>query len=171
VAVALLLAACSSPSHGPGPQVGGPLQSSEVSYRLCLPAAASHKATIGLDVLRNDSGRVVTVRGVALRRPKGLRLERALLVPFQNGATLVGNISGFPPPGIDKRPEWHQRTEARNAEIPSSAQIWNLVLEVGVPDGRGTADGVDVVYRSGDTTYLWKNSTAFDVRAAPHTCF
>lgn len=108
---------------------------------------------------------------MALTDPRNLRMVAAYAVPV-TGTTLYGVLDGFPParyipPGV----QWAQRRRAHGAVIPHSRGTQTNLVLVLKPIGRkGTAQSVDVFYRSAGQEYHLRTHTGIEVLDGP-SCF
>src|SRR5215510_12053295 len=113
VSLAVLAAALSSCSHGPAP-----FDHPTSSGGQCIPLAGAKVVTDGLEMIQNRATTVAVIDRVALRRPKGLLLDRAWVVPTD--AQLYGAAHGYPPQHYFKVVGWHwdRRQLADGARVP-----------------------------------------------------
>jgi len=132
----------------------------------CVPLAGAKVVTDGLESFQNHATATAVIDKVALRRPKGLLLDRAWVVP--TGGQLYGAAHGYPPQHYFKVVGWHwdRRMLAAGAKIPplsTGHYRWmNILVVVRPAPGvkRGRAAGVDMWYHVGDSHYYLRFLTA-----------
>jgi hypothetical protein len=166
LAAAAALCSCSS---GPDP-FGHPTSPGEQ----CIPLAGSKVVTDGLEEIQNRAATTAVIDKVALRRPKGLLLIRAWVVPTDQ---LFGAAHGYPPPTRFKVVGWHwdRRQPADGAKVPplSTGKYFrmNILVVARLAPGftRGRAAGIDMWYHVGGNNYYLRFQTALVAVAGP-TC-
>jgi hypothetical protein len=142
----------------------GPVSVGGDPGELCLPRPTdTDELTYGLDVLKVEGDKPVTLSGVSLVDPSNLAVADAYLVPVHD-QNLVGNWSTWPPPesaltqdGVDwvlKRP-LHDVVLDPGADQPTE----NLVLHLAVNGSEGSFEAVTISYTSDDTDYRATTST------------
>jgi hypothetical protein len=122
--------------------------------------------TDGLEEVQNHATTTAVIDKVALRRPKGLVLDRAWVVPTD--AQLYGAAHGYPPQHYFKVVGWHwdRRMLADGARVPplSTGTYFrmNILVVVRLAPGftRGRASGIDMWYHVGDKHYYLRFLTA-----------
>ena len=133
----------------------------------CIPLAGHPVVTDGMESFENHANTLAVVDKVALRNPKGLRLDRAWIVPTD--AQLYGAAYGYPPQFHRfkvVRWHWDQRMLADGARVPplSSGKYFrmNILVVVRLAPGfaRGRAAGIDMWYHVGDSHYYLKYLTS-----------
>jgi hypothetical protein len=132
----------------------------------CIPLAGADVVTDGMDMFQNHGTRTAVIDKLALRRPEGLVLDRAWIVPTD--AQLYGAAYGYPPPHrfsvVGWR--WDRRQLANGAAVPplSSGQYlrMNVVIVVRLAAGfkRGRTAGIDMWYHVGLSHYYRRFLTA-----------
>jgi hypothetical protein len=159
---AILAAALCSCSSGPAP-FGHPTSPGGQ----CIPLAGAKVVTDGLEEVQNHATTTAVIDRVALRRPKGLVLDRAWVVP--SDGSLYGAAYGYPPQFWRfkvPRWHWHRRMLAAGARVPplsSGGYQWmNIVVVVRLAPGftRGRAAGIDMWYHVADNHYHLAFQTA-----------
>jgi hypothetical protein len=166
---AILAVATSSCSSGP-PPFGHPTTPGEQ----CIPLAGAKVVTDGMEGFQNSAATTAIVDKIALRKPKGLLLDRAWVVPTDHG--LYGAAHGYPPQRYFQVPGWHwdRRQLADGAKVPplSTGKYFrmNIVVVVRLVRGvsRGTAAGIDMWYHVGANHYYLRFETA--LVAVKHRC-
>src|SRR5215469_10026771 len=140
LAIAALLSGCSA---GPGPLGNG-----GDSARQCAPTRQGQTRMMGIYALENQGKSPVTIQGVPLSSPNGVKMTGgAWVLPIFNH-TLVGP-GPWPPSG----PAWAMRLRAAGAVI-QPGQAMNLVFGVTRTSANaGRSDGPAISYSADGSTF------------------
>lgn len=176
VAATLLLvlaAGCGGSGTVPVDSPSSPLGDGGDPLQECLPDLSGTTMTNGFTVLENHSKGTAIIQQVSFYGTHHLLLVDAVVVPIQGGP--VGFWEGWPPgPDAISQPgvQWDKRVPAVGARIPpgpAEGGNRNLVIAMRPTARKGTATGVQVLYRENGQQYELRTHTEFEVRAAK-TC-
>lgn len=148
----------------------GPLGSTPPAGRFCTVAGLTRTATVGVLALRNRSSHDVVVQRLSLRRPDGLRVSQARLVPVLDD-TLIGSDNRYPPQWAKAHPgTWAAGQDAAVGTVPPGEEL-GLVLEVEITGHAvGASSSLDVDYRAGAKHYRWNSGLALQVAPPGARC-
>ncbi len=148
-----------------------PLGSGGDLFKECVPSPPGTTTTDGITVLDNHSTGTVTVEQVSFYGARHLLIVHAVVVPIHYDA--IGFSEIWPParytltqPGV----QWDKRVAAIGAKVPPfrsrsldlAARLGlrrNLVLGVRPTARKGTAAGVQVLYRENGKQYELRTHT------------
>jgi hypothetical protein len=162
-----LLGACSSTASIGSTGGIGPFGNGGTPGAECVPVSPGGVITYGFEEFHNTGG-TAQIQSVSLASPHDLRVLAALAVPI-TGHMLYGVWGGYPSPGdLSPGVQWAHRQDADGAVIPHShgTDVINLVLVLKPVGKKGTASGLDVLYKSGGTRYQMTMPTSIEIIVA-----
>jgi hypothetical protein len=154
-------------STGPATAAGpGPLGSGGEASGECAPVSSvGVPTTMAIVVLPNAGKTTVTVEGVTLSHPRGLKLLHAFVAPII-GNDLIGVVP-YPP---RSSPAWPLRKPAVGAQVKAGATD-NLVLAVAATRRPSGASGGAVVrYVAGGSSYVLRSRIGYQIKVSPAHC-
>lgn len=165
---ALTLVVVAAGCSGPETPISGegPLKIGGDSGALCTPVGDHREATIAFDLLSTRSERV-TIEGIALLEPVGMRLVSSELMPVRHDMAL-GVWPQYPPvDGLGDGVSWDERTDAVGATLRPDDPVMNLVLRAELTGPSARVEAVEITYVAQDRSYRERTTTSIELVRGP----
>lgn len=145
----------------------GPLGPIDDPASMCMATDSYSTFTIGSAYFLNDTRTPIRFASVALRNADGVDLGSVVVVPVVPPAPLVGVMGDYPPSFKDEElsRRWSNRKDAVGFRLEPGAAV-NIVLQVSFTKKDASADGFSLLYRQGDSGYVFDNRTRVESGAA-----